>query len=162
MVEKDVEYQIKDLILKVVDKNFITISNEFRSDGIVRFDNKPIAILEFKIKKNLQEEKYLAQIMVQALSYYYKLIQNEQIDYSKPFYILAGDDNEIGVIDLHKIPQTWLLNKKWDGVTPSKAFNDKELMDLTLSIIKVTNLIYYKYENIQELAFGFKILFDRK
>ena len=73
MVEKDVEYSIKNIILNNTDET-ITITNEFLSDGIVRYGNKPVSILEFKNRKNFTNEATAAQVLSQAMCYYYKLV----------------------------------------------------------------------------------------
>ena len=77
MVEKDVEYAIKNLILSNNDEE-IGITNEFQSDGIIRYKGKAIGILEFKNKKNLTNTETLGKTLCQALCYYYKLIQKEK------------------------------------------------------------------------------------
>lgn len=158
LVEKDVEYAIKNLILSA-DNDFLTITNDFQSDGIVRFNKKPMSILEFKIKRNFENEKTMTQVCCQAMCYYCKLIEKEEIDYNKPFYIVVGDENEIAVINLHKFPGSWLRNKKWTEVAPSRAWKEQDLFELTESMLKVEKPIYYKYNDTSELAFGFYLLF---
>lgn len=158
MVEKDIEYSIKNLILSI-DKDYLNITNDFLSDGIVRCNNKARAILEFKLKRNLQNEKTIVQIFCQAMCYYCKLIEKEQIDYNKPFYIIIGDENEIALINIHKMPSNWLRNKKWTEIAPSKAWKEDDLFEITESMLKVEKPIYYKYEDIKELNFGFYLLF---
>jgi hypothetical protein len=159
MVEKDIEYSIKSLILDA-NEGLVSITNEFSSDGIVRYNKRPVAILEFKLKRNFANETTLAQVLCQAMCYYCKLISKEQIDYSKPFYLIIGDENEIVVINLHKMPNNWLLNKKWGEIAPSRAGKEKDLMDVALSMIKIVSPLYYKYENAKDLSFGFKLIFS--
>ena len=159
MVEKDVEYNIKTAILNNSNKA-VTITNEFSTDGIVRFNQKPVAILEFKNKRDLSKDVNRAQIMVQSMCYYYKLTAKESLDYNKPFYLIMGDDNEIFVLNLHQLPANWLINKKWGEVAPSRAKNEKDLMEVAESMLKIANLIYYKYEDIKELSFGFHLIFN--
>ncbi len=60
LVEKDVEYEIKNLILNCCNNDLITITNEFRSDGIVRYNGKAKAILEFKIKRDFSKDLTIA------------------------------------------------------------------------------------------------------
>ena len=112
MVEKDVEYAIKNLILSNNDEE-IGITNEFQSDGIIRYKGKAIGILEFKNKKNLTNTETLGKTLCQALCYYYKLIQKEDIQYSKPFYLILGDDNEVIIMNIHQLSNNWFMNKKW-------------------------------------------------
>ena len=159
MVEKDVEYNIKTAILNN-SNSAISITNEFSTDGIVRFNQKPIAILEFKNKRDLSKDVNKAQVMVQAMCYYYKLAAKENLDYTKPFYLIMGDDNEIFVLNLHQLPTNWLINKKWGEVAPSRAKAEKDLMEVADSMLKIANLIYYKYEDIKELSFGFHLIFN--
>jgi len=161
MIEKDVEYNIKNLILNT-DNEYLTITNEFSSDGIIRFNKKPIGLLEFKIKRNFQNEKTLAQVYCQAMCYYCKLIEKENIDYNKPFYLIVGDDNEIIVINIHKMPNNWILNKKWTSIAPSKSYSDPELLEIATSMLTITQPIYYKYEDLKELHFGFYLLLGGK
>lgn len=158
MIEKDVEYGIKNLILST-NNSTLTITNEFSTDGIIRSNNKPVALLEFKVKRNLQNEKTMAQIFVQAMCYYCKLMDKEEIDYSKPFYIIIGDDNEIALINIHKMPNNWIRNDKWTKVAPSKAYKEEDLMTIAQSMINIVDPIYYHYDDIKELTFGFYLLF---
>lgn len=164
IVEKDVEYSIKNLILNSTEGNFITITNEFRSDGIVRFDDRPVAILEFKVKRDFSKESTIAQVLCQAMCYYYRLVQKDKnsIDYTKPFYLIIGDENEISLINIHKIPNNWLMNEKWGTVAPSSASKEPDLMKIVSSVTEIVTPIYYNYSDINELAFGFYILFSNK
>jgi hypothetical protein len=159
MVEKDVEYSIKNIILNNTDEN-ITITNEFLSDGIVRYGNKPVAILEFKNKKNFTNEATAAQVLTQAMCYYYKLVSKETIDYTKPFYLIIGDDNEVMVMNLHKLPNNWLMNSKWGTIAPSKAAKEADLFEVASSMFKLIKPVYYKYEDLKELYFGFHLIFS--
>lgn len=158
MIEKDVEYAIKNLILSVNSKN-LSITNEFSTDGIIRYDGAPISIMEFKIKRNLENDKTLAQIYCQAMCYYCKLIEKEEVNYSKPFYIIIGDDNEISLINIHKMPNNWLRNPKWTSIAPSRACKEDDLMELATSMLTIVPPIYFKYEDVKELSFGFHLLF---
>lgn len=158
MIEKDVEYAIKNLILST-DNHSLSITNEFSSDGIIRYDKKAIGLLEFKVKRNLQNEKTMAQIYVQAMCYYCKLIDKEQIDYTKPFYVIIGDENEIALINIHKMPNNWIRNPKWTSVAPSKASKEEDLMEIATSMLTLQPPIYYHYEDLKELTFGFYLLF---
>ena len=54
MVEKDVEFAIKQAI-DIKTSSHITITNEYRSDGIIRIDGKPVGILAFKQAKILMD-----------------------------------------------------------------------------------------------------------
>ena len=159
LVEKDVEYEIKNLILNCCNNDLITITNEFRSDGIVRYNGKAKAILEFKIKRDFSKDLTIAQVLCQALCYYCKLLKKEEIDQSKPFYLLIGDENEIIVFNLHKMPNNWLLNQKWAEVAPSTACKDGELMNIASSMTSIIKPIYYKYDDSKELNFGLYLLF---
>lgn len=159
LVEKDVEYELKNLILNCCNNQLISITNEFRSDGIVRNNEKAVAILEFKIKRDFSKENTIAQVLCQALCYYCKLLQKEEINQDKPFYLLIGDENEIAVFNLHKMPNNWLLNSKWIEIAPSTACKDIELMSIASSMINLVKPIYYKYEDIKELNFGLYLLF---
>ena len=157
MVEKDVEYAIKNLILSNNDEE-IGITNEFQSDGIIRYKGKAIGILEFKNKKNLINTETLGKILCQALCYYYKLIQKEDIQYSKPFYLILGDDNEIIIMNIHQLPNNWVMNKKWGEVAPSKAGSFSDLLEFGVSALNILKPIYFKYDDIKELKFGFHLL----
>ena len=159
LMEKDVEYSIKNLILNSSGNNPITITNEFRSDGIVRNNGKACAILEFKVKRDFSKDNTLAQVFCQSLCYYCKILQKESIDQTQPFYLLMGDENEIVVFNLHKMPNNWMLNGKWSEIAPSAACKDKELMNIATSMINLVKPIYYKYDDIKELNFGFYLLF---
>lgn len=161
MVEKDVEYSIKDLILHT-DNEYLTITNEFSSDGIIRFNGKAIGILEFKIKRNFQNERTLAQVYCQAMCYYCKLIEREELDYTKPFYLIVGDDNEVIVINIHQMPNNWILNRKWTSITPSRSYADEELLGISTSMLRITRPIYYRYDDLKELHFGFYLLLGGK
>lgn len=156
MVEKDIEFAIKQAIdIKTSAK--ITITNEYRSDGIIRVDGNPIAIIEFKCHRNFINETTRTQILCQLICYYRKLVDKEHIDPSAPFFFIMGDENEIYIINAHKIDFTVLLNKKWLTATPSSAYKDEELFNLAAGIAPG---FYYKYEKVEELYFGFKMLFS--
>ena len=159
LVEKDVEYEIKNLILNCCNNNAISITNEFRSDGIVRNNNEAIAILEFKIKRDFSKENTMAQTLCQALCYYCKLLEKEKVNQQKPFYLLMGDENEIILFNLHKMPSNWLLNSKWSQIAPSAACKETDLMNIATSMINIAHPIYYKYDDIKELNFGLYLLF---
>lgn len=159
MVEKDVEYSIKNIILNNSDNN-TTITNEFLSDGIVRYGNRPVAILEFKNKKNFTNEATAAQVLTQAMCYYYKLVSKETIDFTKPFYLIIGDDNEVILLNLHKLPNNWLMNSKWGTVAPSKAAKENDLFEIASSMFKLVKPVYYKYDDLKELHFGFHLIFS--
>lgn len=160
LMEKDVEYNIKNLILSSCGNNKISITNEFRSDGIVRNNGQACALLEFKVKRDFSKENTLAQVFCQSLCYYCKLLAKETIDQSKPFYLLMGDENEIVVFNLHKMPNNWMLNKKWSEIAPSAAYKDPELINIATSMISLVSPIYYQYADIKELNFGFYLLFS--
>ena len=134
-------------------QNVLNIVDKFRSEGV------PIAILEFKIKKNFERETTIAQVLCQSLCYYCKVIQKEKIDSNKPFYLLLGDDNEIMIFDIHKLPNSWLLNSKWNELAPSSAYKDEELFKIAISMLNLAKPVYYKYDSIKELQFGFYLLF---
>ena len=157
MVEKDVEYGIKNLILSRAEAG-ITITNEFHSDGIVRYGGRAMGLLEFKLKRNLANESTAGQILAQSMCYYYKLAQKEKIDYSKPFYLIIGDENEIMLINIHQFPKNWVMNKKWGEIAPSKAGKETDLLEIAISMLKVSPPVYFKYEDINELSFGFHLL----
>ena len=159
MVEKDVEYGIKNLILSN-NMPGIEITNEFHSDGIVRYNNRPIALCEFKLKRNLANDNTSAQILAQVMCYYYKLVQKESVDTTKPFYLIIGDENEIMVMNIHQFPNNWLLNPTWGTIAPSKAGKDPGLMSCASAMMKIAAPIYYKYESLNELSFGFFLLFS--
>lgn len=157
MIEKDVEYNIKNLILST--NSILSITNEFKSDGIVRKDGKACGLLEFKVKRNFSAEKTMAQIFAQAMCYYCKLIDKEDIDFSKPFYIIIGDENEISLIDIHKMPNSWIRNPKWTDIAPSRVKDEDDLMDIATSMLTIEPPVYYHYEDLKELTFGFYLLF---
>ena len=163
-VEKDVEYSLKNLILSSTKNNLVKITNEFRSDGIVRYDNRPVAILEFKVRRNFKNKNTINQVLAQAMCYYYKLVKKDKssINYSEPFYLIIGDENEIILLDIHKIPNNWLINNKWGKVAPSAASKEKDLMEIVSSAVNLINPLYYNYEDVKELAFGFNILFNKE
>ena len=79
MVEKDVEFAIKQAI-DIKTSSHITITNEYRSDGIVRIDGKPVGILELKYKRNFTNEKTRAQIYAS----FFVIIVNQQIKKKYP------------------------------------------------------------------------------
>lgn len=157
MVEKDVEYGIKNLILSNASSG-ITITNEFHSDGIIRYGERPIGLLEFKLRRNLANESTAGQILAQSMCYYYKLMQKEKIDYTKPFYLIIGDDNEIMLINIHQFPNNWVMNKKWGDTAPSKAGKETDLLEIATSMLKVSPPVYFKYTELNELSFGFHLL----
>lgn len=159
LVEKDVEYEIKNLILNCCHNNAISITNEFRSDGIVRNNGKATALLEFKIKRDFSKDNTIAQVLCQALCYYCKLLKKEEVNQTKPFYLLIGDENEIIVFNLHKMPNNWLLNPKWDTIAPSSACKEADLMSIASSMLNIVSPIYYKYDDMKELNFGLYLLF---
>ncbi len=158
MIEKDVEYAIKNLVLSVNSED-LSITNEFSTDGIIRHNGTPISIMEFKVKRNLENERTLTQIYCQAMCYYCKLIDKETVDYTKPFYIIVGDDNEISLINIHKMPNNWIRNQKWTEIAPSRACKEDDLMEMASAMLSLVPPIYYKYEDVKELAFGFHLLF---
>ena len=96
------------------------------------------------------------------MCYYCKLIEKEKIDFNKPFYLIVGDDNEIIVSNIHKMPNNWILNKKWISIAPSKSYTDQELLDIATSMLTITQPIYYKYDDLKELTFGFYLLLSGK
>jgi hypothetical protein len=157
MVEKDVEYGVKNLILSN-NPTTISITNEFHSDGIVRYGGRAIGLLEFKLKRNLGNENTAGQILAQSMCYYYKLAQKEKIDYTKPFYLIIGDENEIMLINIHQFPNNWVMNSKWGAIAPSKAGKESDLLEVAISMLKLSPPVYYKYEKLEELSFGFHLL----
>lgn len=159
MVEKDIEQNVKNLILAQNIKE-LDITNEFLTDGIIRYGGRPIALLEFKLKRNLTNENTVAQILTQTMCYYYKIANKEHIDTNKPFYLIIGDDNEVLVINIHQYPLTWMLNPTWGTTAPSKACKEPGLLLCASSMLKLIPPIYYKYENLNELSFGFHLLFS--
>lgn len=74
MVEKDVEFAIKQAI-DIKTSSHITITNEYRSDGIIRIDGKPVGILELKYKRNFTNEKHAHKFYVS----FFVIIANQQI-----------------------------------------------------------------------------------
>ena len=102
MVEKDVEFAIKQAI-DIKTSSHITITNEYRSDGIIRIDGKPVGILEFKYKRNFTNEKTRAQILCQLLCYYRKLVDKEKMQMGKNFFFILGDENELYLLNVSKI-----------------------------------------------------------
>lgn len=159
MTEKDIEYQIKSIILNN-NNEAITITNELQSDGIVRYMGRPIAILEFKNKKNFKNPNTAGQVLCQIMCYYYKLLQREPLDQTKPFYLIMGDDNEVILFNLHNISNSWLVNQKWGQIAPSKAGKEPDLLEIATSLLKVVSPVYYEYEDSKELNFGLHLLFS--
>ena len=158
MVETDVEYNIKNVILTNTNQA-ITITNEFSSDGIVRYGGRAVAILEFKNKRNFANEDTVAQVLTQAMCYYYKLVLKEKIDTNKPFYLVIDDGNEVMIINLHQMPSNWIMNTQWGSIAPSRAYKEQNLFEIAKSMLKIVPVFYYKYGDIKELSFGFNLIF---
>ena len=156
MVEKDVEFAIKQAI-DIKTSSHITITNEYRSDGIIRIDGKPVGILEFKYKRNFTNEKTRAQILCQLLCYYRKLVDKEKMQMGKNFFFILGDENELYLLNVSRIDVSALLSPKWLEVAPSNAWKDEELLAIASQLPKG---FYYKYNSVEELYFGLKMLFS--